>query len=276
MCRRDTNDLLVRRFLDDYRVNLLALPGRRVRCGSVYIKSGKHLTAPGSLSEILTPEITFPDPFLEEHLPDLSGTWSRGVSVKVGFGLLGGFLAAFGAGGIITDLQASAARTNTRNVAFSFNSVSRESLDVTRLGRSLIGRRLMTTHPLVNDGNRYYAVSAVLRSASISIQARDDNETAASLDVGIAALGKVSPEVKVTDSGTGEIAFTGPVPLAIAVELYELQTDEDTGGLQLLTQQGPLELSGLDEHDPPPPVFVGDDEQAMIAVEESAMPGVSA
>jgi hypothetical protein len=59
---------------------------------------------------------------------------------------------------------------------------------------------------------------------------------AASLDVGIAALGKVSPEVKVTDSGTGEIAFTGPVP----------------------------------------PVFVGDDEQAMIAVEESAMPGVSA
>ena len=67
MCRRDSSDALIRKFLKDYQVNLLSMPGRRVRCGSVYIKQGKRITAPGLLSEIIEPELTLESPRASPH-----------------------------------------------------------------------------------------------------------------------------------------------------------------------------------------------------------------
>jgi hypothetical protein len=266
MCRRDTQDLLVRKFLDSYSVNLLAMPGRRVECGSVYIKAGPRMSAPGHLSDIVEPAISLPDPFHEDDLADLSGVWSDSVSLDVGLGLLDNYLAALGAVGFIDSLHASFQHTGTRHVAVRFNRVSRDSISATALGRALIGRRLIAGNPWVSAGNAYYAVGAVLCSSSMSIQARDDSGAALGLGAGIATVADVDLKVAVQqDSATG-LSFTGQTPLAIAVELYELIWDYDREELTFRTPKGPLRLQALDEDQPPDPVFATDD--ALIMVKE--------
>jgi hypothetical protein len=268
MCRRDTNDELVRRFLDDYHVNLLSMPGRRVQCGSVYIKQGKGITAPGLLSEIIEPELTLPDPYPEDDLSDLSGTWSDSVSVSVGIKLLSNFLTALGMSGLLDKLQASVKETSARNMAFRFKKVSRESVSPTGLGTALIGHHFRPGHPWIKGGNQYFAVASVLRSASISIQGRDKEDTAVGLGAGLATVADVDTKVQVKEEDNHALTYHGRDPLAIAVELYELRWDQDRQEFAFQTTRGPLHLLGLREDDPPDPVFVGDDEAAFIDAEE--------
>src|SRR5262252_1587543 len=116
MCRRNTNDVLIRSFLDHYRANLLSMPGRRVKCGSVYIKEGGRITAPGLLSDIVEPPLVLAEPFKEEDLADLSGTWSDSVSFRIGIGLLENFLTMMGAAGLVDKLRASVGETSVRNI----------------------------------------------------------------------------------------------------------------------------------------------------------------
>jgi hypothetical protein len=268
MCRRDTTDQLIRKFLDDYQVNLLSMPGRRVRCGSVYIKEGKRLTAPGLLSEIIQPELTLPDPFPEDDLSDLSGTWSDSVSLSVGIKLLSNFLTALGVGGLIDKLQASVKQTSVRNVAFRFKKVSRESLSPAGLGTALVGHHFRPGHPWVKDGNQYFAVASVLRSASISIQGRDKQDSAVGLGAGLATVADVDAKVQVKEEDDNAVTYHGRDPLAIAVELYELRWDTALQELVFHTPRGPLRILGLQEDEPPDAVFIGDDEGSFIDPEE--------
>jgi hypothetical protein len=268
MCRRDTTDELIRKFLVDYQVNLLSMPGRRVGCGSVYIKEGKRLTAPGLLSEIIEPELTLESPFEEDDLSDLSGTWSDSVSLSVGIKLLSNFLTALGVGGILDKLQASAKETSARNVAFRFKKVSRESLSPAGLGTALIGHHFKPRHPWVKAGNQYFAVASVLRSASISIQGRDKEDTAVGLGVGLATVADVDGKVEVKEEDEHALTYHGRKPLAIAVELYELRWDTDRREFVFQTPRGPLRILGLQEDEPPDPVFIGEDEEAFIDPEE--------
>jgi hypothetical protein len=268
MCRRDTNDVLVRKFLDRYQVNLLSMPGRRVGCGSVYIKEGQRITAPSLLSEIIEPALTLGTPFVENDLADLSGTWSGSVSLGVGIKLLSNFLNALGAAGLIDKLQASVKETSVRNVAFRFKGVSRESLSPAGLGTALVGHRLMQSHPWVKEGNQYYAVASVLRSGSISIQGRDKQDSAADLGAGVATVADVDATVQVERESESDVTYHGRIPLAIAVELYELRWDAGRQVLVFQTPRGPLPILGLRDDEPPDPVFVGDDEAAFIDVAE--------
>jgi hypothetical protein len=268
MCRRDSTDDLVRNFLDHYQVNLLSMPGRRVSCGSVYIKEGKGLTAPGSLSDIVKPAITLDEPYHEPYLADLSGTWSGSVSLNVGIGLLRNFLTALGAAGLIDKLQTSVQQTSVRNIAFRFREVSRDSLSPTSLGAALVGHRLARS-PWVRDGNQYFAVAAVLRSRSISIQGRDTGDSAADLGVGVATVADVDAKVQVERESQSDVTYSGREALAIGVELYELRWDDGQQEFAFQTPKGPLPVRGLREDQPPDPVFIGDDEDAFIAPEES-------
>lgn len=268
MCRRDTNDILIRKFLDRYQVNLLSMPGRRVQCGSVYIKEGKRLTAPGSLNDIVEPPVTLGKPFAEDDLADLSGTWSGSVSLKAGIGLLHNFLTALGAAGLIDQLRASVQQTNVRNIAFRFREVSRESLSPTGLGAALAGHRLARSNPWVKDGNQYFAVAAVLRSRSISIQGRDNQDSGADLGVGVATVADADAGVRVERESGSEVTYSGQVTLAIGVELYELRWDDDRQELMFHTPRGPVRILGIREDEPPDPVFVGAEENAFIDAEE--------
>lgn len=268
MCRRDTNDVLIRRFLDRYQVNLLSMPGRRVRCGSVYIKEGGRITAPSLLSEIIEPPLVLADPFVEDDLADLSGTWSDSVSFKVGISLLENFLNALGAAGLIDKLQASVKETSVRNIAFRFQQVSRESLSPAGLGTALAGHRFVQSNPWVRDGNQYFAVTSVLRSTSISIQGRDKQDSAVDLGAGLATVADVDAKVQVKRESTSDVTYSGSGPLAIAVELYELSWDSERQEFVFHTLKGPLHILGIKQGEPPDPAFPGDEDNAFIEVQE--------
>jgi hypothetical protein len=268
MCRRDSNDVLVRNFLDHYQVNLLRMPGRRVQCGSVYISESGRYAAPGLLSDIVKPPITLPEPYREERLADLSGRWSGSISVDVGVGLLENFLIALGAAGLIHELKASVQRTNARAIAFRFAQVSRESLTPTGLGNALTGCRLVRPNPWVQPGNRYYAVAAVLRSRSISVQGSDQRGIGVDLGVGIATMADVDAGVEVKRASEDELVYSGRDPLAIAVELYELRWDDQQNELTFHNPKGPIPVNGLADREPPDPAVLDGEDDLLVSVEE--------
>jgi hypothetical protein len=275
MCRRDTTDKLVRMFLDRYGLNLLSLPGRRVACGSVYVEQDGRLTAPGPLNDLIEPRITLKKPF-EDDLPDLAGVWSDSVSTDVGLELLQNFLVALGAPGLVDEVRVSAKHNASRKVAFRFEKVSRESLNPISLGKALNGRRLSASNPWVRDGNRYFAVAAVVRSRSISIQGRANDDSAIELGVGVATVAEAKAKVEVAHGEDDDLVFKGRDPLAVAVELYELRWDEDRGELYFLTPKGALKLHGLEEGQVPEPVYIGTQDDVLIAPEETEQTSVPA
>ena len=265
-CRRDTKDVLARMFLDRYRVNLLVMPGRRVHCGSVYIQQGKQVTTPGELTDIVEPHVNLGEPFVEDQLPDLSGTWSDSVTASLGIQLLENFLAALGAAGLIDQLKASVKQSNARKVAFKFDSVSRESLSPIALGTALAGCHLAKSNPWVQDGNRYYAVAGVLRSASLSVQGWNEQGSTVDLGVDVATVADINGGFEVKKQGKDELSYCGREALAVGVELYELRWDKQQQQLTFHTQKGPVPVIGMEESDLPEPVFI--DEDAFIDAEE--------
>jgi hypothetical protein len=269
LCRRDSQDVLVRMFLDRYHVNLLSPPGDRVEPGSVYVKIGKGLTSPGDLRDLLEPPAQLPEPYAEPRLADLSGSWSDKVSAKAGLGLLEQFLAALGAPGLLDEVKASVQRSGARKLAFRFEGVSRESISPVALGKALAGRRLVEDHPLVRDGNRYFAVASVMRSSSISVQAADADGHAVDLGAGLAHVAEADVTVDTSRDSENEVLYRGGRPLAIAVELYELRWR--AGSVEFTTPSGPLPVQGLEEAgEEPEPALIGEDDDAFIAVRAPA------
>jgi hypothetical protein len=270
MCRRDTNDVLVRRFLDRYQLNLLALPGRRVRCGSVYIQEGKRLTSPGWLGDLVEPELQLDEPFPEPEMPDLCDEWSDSYSIEVGIGLLRGFLAALGVAPLIDELKISAKGSAARTIAFRFREVSRESLSPTQLAAALEGHRLRRSSGWTQKGNRYFAVAAVVRSRSLSIRGHDSQDSAVDLGAGLVTFADAKAKVKVKRESGHELVYAGDKPLAIAVELYELVWGEDGTQPAFHTQRGPLRVQGLADDARPDPAYPGEDGAVLIAPVETS------
>jgi hypothetical protein len=136
------------------------------------------------------------------------------------------------------------------------------------LGNALAGHQLNWDNGWVKDGNQYFAVASVLRSASISIQGRDRRDAAAGLGVGVATVADVDAKVKVERESESEATYSGTAPLAVAVELYELRWDNDRQGFVFLTPRGPLDILGISQTNTPDPAFIGDDNDALIAPHE--------
>ncbi|MGO9902611.1 MAG: hypothetical protein ACLP0J_23655 [Solirubrobacteraceae bacterium] len=256
-------------FIKNYGLNLLALPGRRVRCGSVYIKDGKQLTAPGELAAIVCPPISLPEPDFDPRMAELSGTWSGRVSVKAGFGLLQTFLTALGASGLVKELSTSIERTQATTIRFRFQSASRKSISPTALADVLKGREFITDHAWVKKGNRYFAVASVVSSQSLSIEGHDARDTAVHLGTELTTVGKFDGDAKAERTVDTELVYKASEPLAIAVELYELVWDEGHMQLTFSTPKGHVPVLGVTDDDPPDPVLIGDDEEALISPIES-------
>jgi len=267
MCKRSKPDPLAEVFLRRYRMNLLSLPGNRVRCGSVYVKQGGSLTAPGDLADLVEPELQLPPPYMEPNLPELRGTRSDRVAAQLGFGLLESFLAALGAPGLLDKLRAGAERQRVRGVSFRFRDAARESLSPTALAAALEGHRFQTANAWIKDGNRYYVAAAVVRSPSISIRAHDEAANAVDLGAEVATLASAETAVSVERSQDNELTYRGGEPIGFAVELYELMWDAESSSLAFATPSGPLPVVGFDDGERPESVFVGEDDEAIAKVD---------
>lgn len=244
MCKRSDPDPLVRYFIDEYQLNLLAYPREGAAIGDLYVQDRNGITAPGNVAAFLDPPPELDIRPRTRTVAGLSGTVSDRVAFKIGVGLLENFLLALGAGGVVSALKAGYSSERTATVQFRFDRAQHESTDIGMLARALAKSRFDSTHPLVSPGNRYYLVSAVVRTSSLAVLAEDERRRAVDLGGEVLKTVNANAGLDAHRSSQGEVTYEGERPLAIGVEVYELAYDEQAGKLLITNPEGALALRG--------------------------------
>ena len=229
MSRRNTKDPLLQVFLDTYHVNLLSIPRADADVGDAYVQDvGGPISPPGKLKYLLTPEFKLPKIHRDEKLTMISGKQTRALDVNAGLKLLDGFFSAIGAAIGIGKIKGEFANKHASKVRFQLKNATRDSVDAFEFGKALIPCHLNSQQPFVQPGNRYYAVTGVLRSRSITVHSETDGATKVGLDVdALKNAVEVGGKLAVSSDAQGEITYTGDAPLAFGVELVELFYDRE-------------------------------------------------
>jgi hypothetical protein len=231
-------------FLDRYGLNLLSIPREKASVGDLYVDDGRHTSAPGSVEYFLDPPVEIPPPTTNEHMADVAGEISDAVAVSAGLGLLEGFLAALGAGGVISKVRAGYTAKKTESLRFHLDDATRDSVDPMRLGSLLAGHHPVPGHPMWSPSNRYYLVTAVARTPSITVIAKDDRSHTVDVDVEVIKLATVSTGVSVDGSSDVGITYKGAKKLAFGVELMELAFDSESGAVKLTVPDQAVTVRG--------------------------------
>lgn len=228
MSRRNSEDPLLREFLDTYKLNLLSIPRENAKVGDVYVHTPTGINQPGALQGMLTPKFTMPKITYDEEMTGISGTQTEALNFKTSVSLLDGFFSVLGAVGALDKVKAAYEHKRTGKLRFRFKAATRDSVDTVAFGKALIPCRLDQRHPFVQPGNSYYVTVGVVRSTSITVSASDDSSNKVSLDVGALkkAIG-VGTKIGIDQGREGELTYGGRVPLAFGVELIQMSYDDE-------------------------------------------------
>ena len=268
MCKRTTNDPLLRLFLDKYGLHMLSVPRENAKVGDLYVFDGKRVSTPGQVKYFLDTPLTMPKTFIGENMADVVGQLTHGISFKVGVSLLEGFLVAMGAGGLVGKLRTGYETKGVKTMKFCFEHATRDYVDAMQLGSKLSRHKLKEENALYREGSQYYLVTAVARSSAISINAEGDNSQAVDLEAELFKVGGVDLGVSVSNSGKGKLTFEGKKSLAFGVELYELMYDSKRGALRLLLPPGLIKVQGDSGAPIATPAFIGGrDGEVLLDVE---------
>jgi hypothetical protein len=256
MSRRDTTDPLLKAFLQDYKIHLLAIPRRDATIGDVYVHTKKGVSAPGHLRSLLKPAPRMPRPNLGEPLAHITKTQTRALDLKIGLGLLEGFLSAIGASVVAGKIKAAYEQNGAAKIRFKIKNATRDSVDLLAFGKALIPCRLDEAHPFVQSGNRYYVTVGVLRSPSISVTAQDSDQKAVNVEASaLKDAASVKAKINVKRGGDGELTYQGPEALAFGVELVEMTYDKTERKFQLSGMQDVVRIRGAKKIER---AFIGD------------------
>lgn len=256
MCQRTTPDPLLRKFLYQYGLHLLAIPRAGAEVGDVYIYDGQRTAPAGSLRNLLDPPLEL-SPQRDEPMSDVAGRMTRAVEVKAGLGLLEAFLSAIGASGIVQSVRAGYQRHNVRTLSFAFEHPVRDHIDILELGAALDSRRLRASHAIDPERFRFYVTASTARSRSLSVQARTESHSAVDVSGDVAHVVDVNSKVQVESKVDGTVTYAGEQPLTFGVELYELSRDQDAQVLRLAMPRESLAVRGsLGSR--PPRAIIGD------------------
>jgi hypothetical protein len=243
MSRRNSDDPLLRAFLDAYKLNLLAIPRENAQVGDVYVNTPTGISTPGALQFLLTPKFNMPKIETGEKMTDIAGTQTAALQFKVGISLLDGFFSVLGALGALDKVKAAYEHKRTGKLRFRFKDATRDSVDSLAFGKALIPCKLEERQPYVQPENSYYVTVGVVRSKSISISAKDEESNTVSLDVGALkkAIG-VQGGLDVSQSSEGELTYSGPTALAFGVELVQLSYNQDENKFLLMPLAHPEKI----------------------------------
>ena len=268
MWKRNTDDPLMRTFLDKYHLNLLAIPRENVAVGDLYIMDkAQRISTSGKIIYFLEPPLEIPQLNIDESMADVSGMLSKGLSIQEGFELLEGFLSAFGAIGILDKVRVSYELKKANTMKFRFADTTRDSVDALLLGSKLIRHTIIEDHPLYEKGYRYYLVTAVVRTSSISITAESDENKILDIDVDAMSIGENTTGISVKKSSETEMMFIGKKKLTFGVELYELIYDKKRKKLELKIPEGLIKTMGSSKIPIEPAFIGGPDDNTHIKVE---------
>jgi hypothetical protein len=180
-----------------------------------------------------------------EAMADISGNTSRNESSKVGLDLLEGFLNALGPVGLGSKVKGTYERDNKQTIKFTFTNPLRDSVDVILLGSQLAnGYTFNEKNALYAEGRRYFIVTGVAKSSSISIIAEGDQKQLMDVDAEVKQLVSASGGVSIETSGSGQITFKGTKNLAFGVEISELKYDTEQQRFLMSSVNEPRKLRG--------------------------------
>jgi len=267
-------DPLLKVLLERYRLNLLSIPREKASVGDLYVQEGnsQYVSTPGSITNFLEPPFEVPSITTGETMAGVSGTTSRDASGKVGVDFLEGFLNALGPAGIGTKVRGSYESSSKNKITFTFENPTRDYADPGLVGRKLVDHTLMKRHALIAEGRRYYLVTAVARSAGISITTEGDNKQVMDIDAQVMKLANVSGDVSIQKNQTGSITFKGQKNLAFGVELYELEYIPNNGGQEgkflMSTQEKAVVARGKEEEEEEGIPLFGPDKDVTVSLSD--------
>jgi hypothetical protein len=259
--RRNTEDPLIRTFIDKYNLHLLSVPRANAAIGDLYRYDGRQVSSPGKISYFLEPVFEISNITAEERMADISEIISREIDINFGIEFLEGFLTAMGAGGIINKVRSGYESKNTRALKFRFADITRDSTDPFWLGEEISDYTIKKESAMYGESYRYFLVTSVVRIPSISIIAEDEQMRAIDVEAEAVQLAGVSADVSVERSGKGELTFRGKQNLVFGVELYELLYDTKENRFRFKTVTKTVKLR---DRDPAvtrtdiKPAFIGD------------------
>ena len=227
---RNSGDPLLTTLLKKYHLNLLSIPRENASIGDLYMqdRNSDVVSTPGNISNFLTPQFDIPPLRPTEQMGDVSGQVSKDVSGKAGLDFLEGFLDKLGAAGIGGKIRGVYEGSKSNKLLFAFPNPKRDSVDPFAFGSKLMGHGFITDHPLYAENRRYYVVTGIAKTNSISIQLEGDEKKILDTEANITQIANVSGDLKLENSQSGKVTYTGNKDLAFGVELYELQYPKDT------------------------------------------------
>jgi len=266
MCKRSEAkaDPLVNTFLERYHLNLLAVPRQNADVGDLYVHDGKHTALGGKLAAYLEKSFQLPAVARGETMAALTGKLSRSVKTDLGLGLLEGFFVALGATLPLGKVKAHWQAKGARNLRFKLQDAKRDSVDVGQLGLTLVDNVLAVNHPLVDMTNRYYVVTGVARSPSLTVALEDEQGNTLDLGADVTGMGSADVGVTITRGAAGEVTFAGETALAFGLELFELYLCEERVRLRLPEGAFLLRVPDAPGGGPQPAFIGGDDSDVFI------------
>lgn len=227
--RLTCRDPLVTTLRETFGANLVRVPELRVQPLCVVATRRRRAAFQGDLSPLLSGKLVLPEGFrAQSPMADPQKTRTRNISAKVGLDILEKFLSGFG----IAAPGINAHFTNTHEVAFSFQNVVRDWIDINLLGRALRGLAVDLKNPagriyIKKDRWRLLVIDSIIKSNGFSITATKANAGVAAINVSAVQqlVGNANASISTTSTSASHITFTGNDHLTFAFSVIEIRLD---------------------------------------------------
>lgn len=262
--------------MDQYQLNLLLVPRESASLGDVYIREGgsKRLSFPSHISSFLEPRFEMPPPTVDETFGNnISGITSNEVDASIGLEFLEGFLNILSIGSSLgTKVRAYFEEKGARKISFNFADATRDSVQPELL-RSELGRYHVKedSNLSAEEERRYYIVTGLAKSPSISIIAEGNNQKRLDVNAQAVGISNFSADVSILKSEEGKIIFSDKKRLVFGVELFELEYNNITKRFRLKLTEEVFKVRKEQEEESIrkvlKPAFIGDPKKGDIFFE---------
>lgn len=228
-------------WLEQYHFTALELPRRDLAPADVVFRSnGAFDQKVGNLGVLFSPSTPAPATTSGEPTGSIARSFEKKVEAGLGLRILG---ALFG-GGASSKLGTGLDAKNAKTLSVTYENVTQDSLAVLELQSWLERAQIPTSRQAaawLND-EKLAAVTAVLRTAELSIVAERESGVAVELNVP-EIQGLVGADAKVS-AGSGDsskVTFTGNEPIAFGFQAFVMLFDENVS-LGLEQTRGPTDF----------------------------------
>jgi hypothetical protein len=214
-------------WLEPYHFTAVGLPRRDLAPGDViYRGNGSFDQKVGSLPMLFESGPGLPATTSGEPTGSIARSFEKKVEASLGFKILG---ALFG-GGASSKLGADLEGKRAKSISVTYEDVTQDSLAVLELQSWLEGSEIKSSRQATDwlNDEKLAAITAVLRTAKLSIVAQRENGVAIELNVP-AIQGLVAGDAKVSaqSSDSSKITFTGKEPIAFGFQAFVMVFDEN-------------------------------------------------